>query len=45
MKQINNEDCFNTIQNIEKGGNKVGLILTSPSYNTCRNMQEIELES
>ena len=37
MKQINNEDCFKTIGNIAKGGNKVGLILTSPPYNTCRN--------
>lgn len=37
MKKINNEDCFKTIENIAKGGNKVGLILTSPPYNTCRN--------
>lgn len=37
MKKINNEDCFQTIGNIAKGGNKVGLILTSPPYNTCRN--------
>lgn len=37
MRKINNEDCFKTIENIAKGGNKVGLILTSPPYNTCRN--------
>ena len=37
MKKINNEDCFKTIENIKKGGNKVDLILTSPPYNTCRN--------
>lgn len=43
MKQINNEDCFNTIENIEKGGNKVGLILTSPPYNTCRNSTNSKL--
>lgn len=40
MKQINNEDCFKTIGNIAKGGNKVGLILTSPPFILGRELQE-----
>lgn len=31
-----NEDCFETMQNMEKNGIKVDIILTSPPYNTAR---------
>lgn len=37
MLGINNEDCFKTIQKIQEQGRKVGLVLTSPPYNTGRN--------
>lgn len=37
MLGINNEDCFKTIQKIQDQGRKVGLVLTSPPYNTGRN--------
>ena len=33
---IFNEDCFETMKKIEKNGDKVNIILTSPPYNTGR---------
>lgn len=42
MLGINNEDCFNTIQKIQDQGRKVGLVLTSPPYNTGRNSTDIK---
>lgn len=37
MLGINNEDCFDTIKKIQVQRRKVGLVLTSPPYNTGRN--------
>lgn len=37
MLGINNENCFDTIRKMRKKNRKVGLILTSPPYNTGRN--------
>lgn len=37
MLGINNENCFDTIRKMREKNRKVGLILTSPPYNTGRN--------
>lgn len=37
MLRINNENCFDTIRKMREKNRKVGLILTSPPYNTGRN--------
>ena len=37
MLGINNENCFDTIRKVREKNRKVGLILTSPPYNTGRN--------
>lgn len=40
MLGINNENCFDTIRKMREKNRKVGLILTSPPYNTGRNRIE-----
>lgn len=37
MLGVNNESCFDTIRKMREKNRKVGLILTSPPYNTGRN--------
>lgn len=37
MLGVNNESCFDTIGKIQDLSRKVGLIVTSPPYNTGRN--------